>query len=283
MATFAQRPGSVQAAAIVAVAALAGASASLAATADPADVLPSAVSYEAIGLNFAMYSVSSNSIGTLNDTNPGCAGVCQATTALGSDPSISLKVNEVPYEYTAGGISQADLGYYVEYVNAPGTYDVDLHALESISAPGGGDYVTHLKIGEAGDYPANFNNFAGTTFEEADCANVCQLDKYFYAPGVTPGPFVADHTIEMQANTLYYIQLDIVAENDASGVQDSAYIDPTFSAKGGSFLFSPGVTAPSAAPEPATWALLAAGVGVLGGALRRGRRGAATGARSFAG
>jgi hypothetical protein len=99
-------------------------------------VLPNAVSYEYFGLNFAINIATSSSVGTLNYTgDPGCGGTCTATTSLGSDPSVSLNVNEVTFQNTSGGFAEAELGYYVEYVNTPGTYTVVLHSGDTLSVP----------------------------------------------------------------------------------------------------------------------------------------------------
>ena len=95
-------------------------------TAQPAVavVLPNAVSYEYVGLNYASNVVTSSTVGTLEYTGlPGCGGLCSATTQLGAIPSVSATVNEVYFDiyHTAGGGVQSTLGYYIEYLNTPGT------------------------------------------------------------------------------------------------------------------------------------------------------------------
>jgi hypothetical protein len=100
----------------------------------PVVVLPNAISFEYFGLNFANNIQTSNTVGTLNYTGqPGCnpAGTCSATTQLGASPSVSATVNEVVFQATSGGGVIARLGYYVEYLNAAGTYSVNLHGLSS--------------------------------------------------------------------------------------------------------------------------------------------------------
>jgi hypothetical protein len=100
-------------------------------------ILPDAISLEYFGLNFANNILTSQTIGTLDyGGHPGCGGICVATTALGASPSVSVQVNEVVYQATGGGAAQATLGYYVEYVNTPGTYAVDLHASDLLSPQG---------------------------------------------------------------------------------------------------------------------------------------------------
>ena len=233
-------------------------------TVGPSTVLPNAVSYEYFGVNFAMNIQTSNTVGTLNyGGGPGCGGTCSATTQLGGSPSVSATMNEVEFDHTSGGIVQAKLGYYVAYLNAPGTYNVNLHATDTLSAPDGAPMSAGLAFGTAGLNPANFNNFAVKTFEEADCLHGCP------APGfiVAPAPF-ADHTVQMDANTLYYIQLDLLLAPGPSNVEISALIDPMFTTDvlGGEFVFSPGVfsATPGQTPLPAALPLFAAGLGGLG-------------------
>jgi hypothetical protein len=74
---------------------------------------------------------------------------------------------------------------------------------------------------------------------------------------------VTDHLLSMEANTLYYIQLDLLLNPGPSNVEISALIDPTFGATGGSFIFSPGVTS-AVTPVPAALPLFISGLGGLG-------------------
>jgi hypothetical protein len=235
-------------------------------------ILPNAVSFEYFGLNFADNLVTSDTVGTLNyGGHPGCGGNCIATTALGSSPFVSATVNEVEFDHTSGGIVQARLGYYVAYINAPGTYNVNLHAIDNLSTPDGAAASAGLAFGPASTSIGSFNNFASKTFEEADCTSRCP------APGfiVTPAPFVTDHLLSMEANTLYYIQLDLLLNPGPSNVEISALIDPTFGATGGSFIFSPGVTS-AVTPIPAALPLFISGLGGLGLlGWRRNKQGAA--------
>src|ERR1700710_277169 len=95
----------------------------LSASALPASavILPDAISYAYIGINYADNIVTSNSVGTLNyNGQPGCGGTCNVTTQLGASPSVSATVNEVYFDIfqTSGGGLIGRLGYYVEYLNA---------------------------------------------------------------------------------------------------------------------------------------------------------------------
>jgi hypothetical protein len=234
----------------------------------PATVLPNAISYEYFGLNYANNVQTSNSVGTLDYTGfPGCGGTCSATTQLGASPSVSATVNEVIFDIyrTAGGGVQARLGYYVEYLNAAGTYTVNLHAVDSLSAPDNSSYISAgLRFGKAGSSTTNFNNFASTAFQEADCVNGCP------APGfaIPHAPFTPDNLVQMDANTLYFVQLELLINPGPTGVQLTGSIDPMFSTDaGGSFIFSPGVFSPGiagAVPEPSTWAMMILGFAGVG-------------------
>jgi hypothetical protein len=232
-----------------------------------ATVLPNALSYEYFGLNYANNILTSNTVGTLDYTGlPGCGGTCTATTQLGASPSVSATVNEVYFDIyrTGGGGVQAQLAYYVEYVNAAGSYAVNLHATDSLSAPDGAAVSASLLFGQAGASTASFNNFASLTFQEAHCVNGCP------SPGFaipTAAAFTPDNQVQMVANTLYLIQLDLAFRPTASGVQISGLIDPTFStsASGGQFIFSPGVfDATASVPEPGTWAMMLLGFAGIG-------------------
>lgn len=246
-----------------AVACMAGAGA---AHAGGLPILPDAISHEYFGLNFANNIVTRDTVGTLNYNNgPGCGGTCIATTSLGADPSVSLQVNEVVFQNTSGGGAIAELAYYVEYVNAAGTYGVDLHTSDTLSAPGGDSAQAYMAFGIAGPSFSSFNNFQQITFEQTDCVRVCSV--------ANPAAFPLVTRLQMIANTPYLVHMRVVIFPTGTGGQSSASIDPMFTTDvlGGAFIFSPGVTAPptGGVPEPASWALLLAGFGLAGVALRR--------------
>jgi len=235
--------------------------AAYAVTVGSTSILPNAVSYEYFGLNFQVNVQTSNTVGTLDYTGqPGCGGICKATTKLGSSPSVSAQVNEITFNGGAGGVVQASLGYYVAYINSPGTYNVNLHATHSISEPDGRQASAYVGLGQAGANTANLNNFASKTFEEAECVNGCPNGF-----GFPTGPFADDHLVSMEANTLYYVELDLLFRPDATNLDVSAMIDPIFSASGGRFIFSPGVFSPgtAATPLPAALLLFISGLGGL--------------------
>ena len=243
---------------------------SQAATLTPAVVLPDAVSYQNIGVIFFVNSRTSTAVGTLTYTGPGCGGVCSATTQLGSDPFASATVNEVSYDNSGGGTATSNLGYYVEYKNAPGTYNIRLHAPDSLFT-GTSSVSTYLEFGEAGTSPSQFNDFSSKELVEQDSTDhacgSCALPS-------TVAPFQADTIVQMVANTPYFIQFGANLDLEADGIPNGAEVDPTFSdlTSHGTFIYSPGVfDSVSAAPEPATWAMMLLGVGVIGTTIRKSR------------
>lgn len=272
MKSFGQSMSAVRLSALAAMACVAAAGSAQASGVGGAVILPNAVSYEYFGLNFANNIVTSHTVGTLDYSgHPGCGGVCSATTALGASPSISATVNEVLFQATGGGIVEVDLGYYVEYLNAAGTYGVNLEATDSLTSNDGAQMAANLKFGQAGPSTSSLNNFATLDFLEVDCVNGCPPE----SAGGSTGPFAANHTVQMVANTPYYLQLSLFYRPSSVGVTDTGMIDPMFTDPifGGNFVFSPGVLgAPiGGAPEPATWAMMLMGFGGLGHMLRRRR------------
>ena len=240
----------------------------------PTSVLPGAVSYEYFGLNFAENIATSNSVGVLNyDGKPGCAGNCTAITALGVDPSVTVNVAELPFDATGGGFAEAQLSYYVQYNNSvPGVYNVNLYAHDTLPAIASGfpaDAQAYLAFGLA--YPPTAGSapqFESYEVNETDCANYCAEGVANYT---SPKPFPAVTAVQMTANVPYLVEATVWIGPGASGTQFSASIDPTFStdATGGSFSFSPGI---SAVPEPDVSALVLLGLAGFGFAARRRRR-----------
>ena len=255
---------------IVAMAAFLGASVGEAG-ASGVTVLPNAVSYEYFGLNFAINIATSSSVGTLNYTgSPGCGGTCTATTSLGSDPSVSLNVNEITFQNTSGGFAEAELGYYVEYVNTPGTYTVVLHSGDTLSVPFSPSFPSagqaYLGFGPAGSDTTSINNFNQIIFQDTDCVDGCRTGVGNF---LSPMPLPTNQSVQMVANTPYFVQTWVTINPAPSGLQLSGMVDPTFTTNtGGTFIFSPGITGvgPSV-PEPATWVTMLlgfAGLGFLG-------------------
>jgi hypothetical protein len=230
--------------------------------------LPSAVSYEYIGLNFAENIQTSSAIGTLDYTGgPGCGGVCTMTTALGADPSETIKVDEVVFEGTSGGGVDAQLGYYFE-VPGSGMTTLDLHSADSLTSAGGNVSQAYIAVGPAGTEYTSLNNFLSYSYQDTDCAGACTIGVANYT---APLPLPADQALAISKGTLYFLEEWVHVSPTPAGVQVTDEADPTLTgAPGTTILFSPGVT--SAIPEPSTWSIMLLGVGSLGAAMRSRRR-----------
>jgi hypothetical protein len=75
----------------------------------------------------------------------------------------------------------------------------------------------------------------------------------------------------MIAGTYYVVE--IWATVSPANTDASAFLDPRFTAASGTFTYSAGID--TGVPEPATWAMMLAGVGLAGAGLRS-RRGRET-------
>ena len=226
-------------------------------------------SFEYFGFNFADNVATSSTVGTLDYSGqPGCGATCTATTSLGADPSASVTATEIEYQSTGGGAAYAELEYFVQYNNAPGSYDVTVDAHDLVSASGANNYAqAYLGLGQWGGsgYNVSFYMISST-----DCTPSCRRGVGNY---LTPAPIMPT-TVSMLANTPYVVDLLVeIAPDFDSRVELAATLDPTFSttAAGGTFTFSPGVTGPAGVPEPAAWTMMLSGAALLGGPLRNRR------------
>ena len=232
-------------------------------------VLPSAISYEYFGFNFAENEETSDTVGTLDYTGkPGCGSSCVATTALGSNPSTSVNADEVVYQHTSGGYAEAKLGYYFEYMNTAGNYNFTLGDTDTLSISSGNRGQNIIEFGPAGANDTYFNNFVAVDYANTDCVNGCPDGEANYT---SPKPF-SPVVVSVAANTLYFIQIDSLINPEGDGSRLIASIDPTLTttATGGQILFSPGVT--SGVAEPGVWMMLILGAAGVGGGLRSRRR-----------
>lgn len=233
--------------------------------------LPDAVSYQYFGLNYAGNIKTSNLVGTLTYTGlPGCYTVCSATSLLGASPSVSATESETFFDIyqTGGGGVQSSLGYYMEFLATAGVYDITLHALDSLSAPDGSAISASLRLGLAGSSTNSLNNFTSVLFQEADCVNGCP------SPGFAnpTGSFTPNNQVQILANTLYFVQMDLLIGAQSTNKQVTGLIDSTLStAAAGQFVFSPGVLGQTvtAVPEPSTWAMMFLGFILIGTLVRR--------------
>jgi PEP-CTERM motif len=226
--------------------------------------LPSAVSYEYIGLNFAENIQTSSAIGTLDYTGgPGCGGICTMTTALGADPSETIRVNEVVFEGTSGGGVDAQLGYYFE-VPGSGMATVYLHGSESLTSAGDSESQAYVAVGPAGSNYSALNNFLSYTYQDTDCDNGCSIGVANYT---SPKPLPTDQAVVISEGQLYFLEEWVHVSPQPTGVQVTDLADLRITtAPGTPIIFSPGVT--GSIPEPSTWFIMLIGVGGLGAATR---------------
>ncbi len=236
--------------------------------ASSAHALPAPVSYEYFGLNFAINLQTSSTFGTLDYTgSPGCGGICTATTTLGSDPTETVEVYQVPYMGTGGGYSEAALGYYLEVMGS-GVTTIYLHAGDSLMAPPSGFAQAYIAVGPAAMAYSSDNNFMSYAYQDTDCAGYCADG---VANAYTPLPLPADQPISIDEGVLYFVAEFVEIGAATSETQLTVMADPTFTAAPGvTILYSPGVT--SGVPEPAAWSMMLVGFGGLGAAQRMSRR-----------
>jgi hypothetical protein len=230
-------------------------------------VLGPAASYEYFGLKVQDNVRTSTTVGTLDISGTaGCASTCTATTALGASPFVDLYASQIHDPLAGGGYAQVVLQYFVQYSNAPGSYDVLLHAADILDVPAGSYGQTNLAFGPA--YDASSYTFRSLLVNATHCAGACSPN---IGTGVDGGP-IGSYAFSMVANTPYLVRLiAVISPNDDSSVSH-AMVDPSFStdASGGTFFFSAGVVAP--VPEPATWAMMITGIALLGATQRAASR-----------
>ena len=236
----------------------------------PGANLGPAVSDEYFGLKVQDNVRTSSVIGTLDISGTaGCASKCVATTGLGGSPFVDLYASQVYDPLAGGGYARAVLWYFVQYNNAPGTYDVVLSASDILDVAPGSFGQTNLAFGRA--YDSSSYTFATIDVNATHCANACSGT---IGTGVNGGP-IGTYAVSMVANAPYLVRLIAnISPNDDGSISHAA-VDPTFSttAVGGTFYFSPGVTNVPAVPEPASWAMMIGGMGMVGGMMRRRRPG----------
>jgi hypothetical protein len=282
--------------------ALLGAVIAGAAVADRAHAgLPNALAQESIDLNNLAWLRTQNGIGTLNyNLNPGCAAAgadCYATTTLNGPaggPAVGIDINQIGSG--GGDANYAELYYYVAYSGPPGAiagnpYPVTIHMSDMLNA-GAGQAQAFFGFGLAQLNPDGFPSLAsgvlpygvGPAGEDGSMLSVTEtLTDCASAPGygrpntcfigagsdeANAQPLTTLNNVMMNAGEVYLV--DIWTTVSPANSAASAFLDPTFSAPSGSFSFSQGIAA--GVPEPASWALMLAGVGMIGAGLRFSRR-----------
>lgn len=227
-------------------------------------VLPNA--WSSIFMGMPDGTSTSTSFGTLSTTaNASCFDICTVTTQLGANPSVSARISEQIYDIfqNAGGQIFGTVGYYVQYNNAPGLYNLNLHTIETLSAPDGSRVSASLRFGAAGPAINSNNNFASLLVQEAHCVNGCPPPGF----AIPTAPFTLDRQVQVAANTLYYLEMQLAFRPGPSKIEISGLIAPTFSTNGagGELLFSPGIfNQVAAVPEPSTWAMMIIGFAGVG-------------------
>lgn len=200
----------------------------------------------------------------------GCASKCVATSGLGASPFVDLYASQVYDPYVGGGFARIVLQYFVQYNNAADSspYDVTLKSSDILDIAPGSYGQTNLAFGPAFDRYGSYT-FGSLLLNATHCAGACSP---VVGTGVDGGP-IGSYSVSMLANTPYLVRLTAVISPNDDGSVSHAAIDPTFSttATGGKFVFSPGVFAVAAVPEPATWAMALLGFGLIGFELRRRR------------
>ena len=198
----------------------------------------------------------------------GCASKCVAKTGLGASPFVDLYASQVYDPYVGGGFTSVVLQYFVQYNNTDVAYNVTLKSSDILDISGGSYGETHLEFGPAFDRAGSYT-FGSVQLDARHCTGVC-LPSFGIAGNTGP---IGNYPITILANTPYLVRLTAIIFPTDDGSISHAMIDPTFSttATGGTFVFSPGVFAPAAVPEPATWLTLVAGFGAVGLVARRRR------------
>lgn len=194
---------------------------------------------------------------------------------LGADPNVSIN-----YNANAGVSGQAfvDMLYQVEYFDSSPGVDqfpnsvggtnesVTINVADSLTTTSGGVTATSqlLVYSTYEQFPYNRSHCLSTDLG-------CRLSGNSSDASGAP---LTSANATMVANLPYMVELRVSVVGAGGSLQNdiaTASVDPTFQGPiGGSghFVFSPGVSA-AAVPEPASWALMLAGLGALGMALRQ--------------
>ena len=214
----------------------------------------------------------SEAVGSVSNTRNNTVG--STSVALGGSPTITSAMSET--SLTAGvhgGSTYATLNYQFEFYNpgaGSGNINVHVNAFDQLLASAAGysasanaESVFEISGGGISKFINHCTGFS------TDGSNPC---------GSKGTLAVVPFNLTLKQNTVYTVQMnvyaDAVANYDVLGTSSasaSAVLDPSFSIvggapAGGSFIYSAGVTA---VPEPASWALLIAGLACVGGIVRR--------------
>jgi hypothetical protein len=283
--------------------ALMGAIAAGAMAADRADAMPNALAQETIDLDTLGGTRTLNGVGTLNyNLNPGCAAPgadCYAESTLhgpANGPAVGIDIDQ--FGIGGGQANYAELYYYVEYSGPAGAtpgnpYPVTIQMADALN-PGNGQAQAYFGFGPAQLNPDAFPSLTtgvlgyglggigsdgsvlSVTESLTDCASAAAYGRAnvcFVGAGTdfsNAQPLTVLNNVMMNADEVYLV--DIWTTVSPANSAASAFLDPAFSAPSGTFSYSAGI----AVPEPASWAIMLAGIGMLGAGLRYKRRTTAT-------
>jgi len=207
-----------------------------------------------------------------------------SSVALGSSPSVSTDMAEQTYVASAaaglhGGSTYSQLIYQFAYFNPNGGYGnvaVHVNAFDNVHASASGISASataesFLEI-SGGGFSTYLNHCAGAdTAGGTPCGN----------KGTAA---ILPFDLTLKQNTAYTVRLRVdaqsIANYELAGLsQASAWAELAIpglsvigtSPSGGRFVFSGGITPVS---EPASWALMMGGMGLVAGAARRRRKAA---------
>ena len=238
-------------------------------------VLPNATISGYIGLGAAADSVSLNAPGTAS--LPAIVyvwpygnyswGTGTLTATLGSNPSVYLTNDQIgnPLGISGGG-GQLSMFYSVEYYlpGAPigATTPVNIYASDFLSQSGAASTASATM---------NVSGVNGLIYNAAQCLTTAITNGCGGSGGVTSsGASFSTGLATMVDNSVYTVQMLVSTYNSSyyegtNGVATALINTAGFSAPasgGGTFVFSPGIANP--VPEPGTYAMLLAGLGLIG-------------------
>jgi len=259
---------------------IAAAAPALAVVAAPA--VPSAIAYASYSYNrmsvsgpVTSYRVDGDGSATLVAQTPGSPtpGLPNARTVVDPLGFVSLS-SELTSASDYHSFGNGYLGYSVRIGGSGYTGVVPIHLIASLAVSATGNSSTNVAVGDANLYVSS--NAGSSHWRAALCTSGCV--------GAQPSNVSIDTIVNARVGEIITITESVSTEaingGSASAYADPyLYIDQAFLADHPTFSlqFSPFVgndPAASTAPEPASWAMMVGGFGMMGAAMRRRRRAA---------